>query len=256
MLFYIFPFPAIFSAAPVSQNPEQSVGWAFISLILRFPIGIVTDRIINMSSFLSPKTKKDQWNFSMVLWRSSQLFVCSWAYTLLSFIMGTQTAWNAFRNDGDNTMWSSYRVSNDEVTKARKNMANFKTCFSFDYLQAVYIFYRLHVVSFLLAFQMPDIITKWLAATLFILQMICIFVSIAFVNPNNASYIVTTIIVCSLNIFLVADIALLLTPGLTKIIGRPARLEYVFAILSVIIIGSLALSHKLPGINYLLKVVT
>ena len=240
----------------MSQNPEESLGWAFISLILRFPIGIVTDRIINMSSFLSPKTKKDQWNFSMVLWRSSQLFVCSWAYTFLSFVMGSQTAWSAFRFDGDNTMWSSYRVSNDEVTKARKNMANMKSCFSFDYLQAVYIYYRLHVVSFLLAFQMPDILTKWLAAFLFCLQIGCMFGSIAFFNAHNPSYILTTIIVCSLNLFLTADIALLLMPSLTKIIGRPARLEYLFGILSVIIVCSLVLSHKLPGINYLLKVVS
>jgi len=245
----------VFSAAPVSQNPEESLGWAFVSLILRFPIGIVTDRIINMSSFLSPKTKKDQWNFSMVLWRSSQLFVCSWAYTLLSVTTGTQTAWNAFRFDGDNTMWSSYRVSNDEVTKARKNMAQMKSCCSFDYLQAVYIYYRLHVLSFLLAFTMPDILTKWLAAFIFCLQMGCIFISVAFTNAHNASYILTSIIVCSLNIFLVADIALLLMPSLTKIIGRPARLEYLFAILSGVIIGSLLISHQLPSINYLLKVV-
>jgi hypothetical protein len=152
-------------------------------------------------------------------------------------------------------MWSSYRVSNDEVTKARKAMAQMKSCCSFDYLQAVYIYYRLHVLSFLLAFTMPDIVTKWLAASLFFLQIACIFVSVAFTNVRNSSYILTTIIVCSLNVFLVADIALLLMPGITKIIGRPARLEYLFAILSFVIVGSLIFSHHMPSINYILKIV-
>jgi hypothetical protein len=186
----------------------------------------------------------------MVLWRSSQLFVCSWAYTLLSVIIGTQSAYKAKFNDGDNTMWSSFRVSNDEIGKARKNMRNVESCFSSEYFNASYAYFRLQTLKFLISFQMPDVITTWLAAFLFMLQMSCIFVSIALTNVHQASYILTTCIVCGLNIFLVSDIAFLLVPSFAHLIGRPARLEYVFAILSSIIIISLLISHSLNGIGY------
>ena len=245
----------MFSAAPISSTPEQSLFWAFVSLILRFPIGIVIDRIITMSSFLSPKTKKDKWNFSLVLWRSSQLYVCSFAYTLLSLSTGTQTAWRAFRQDGDNTMWSSFRVSNDEIGKARQNMSKMKSCFSIDYMQTLYIYCRLQVLKFYISLTLPDVITTYLAAFLFLVQIFCLFYSIAVSNAQNGSYILTSIIVCGLNIFLVSDIALLLMPALSDWIGRPPRLEYVFAILSTIIITSLLMAHTLHNIVYYLTVV-
>lgn len=47
---------------------------------------ILTDRIVNMCKFLSLKT--EEWNFAMVLWRSSQLYSASFAYTLLSLMTG------------------------------------------------------------------------------------------------------------------------------------------------------------------------
>ena len=62
-----------------------------------------------MARYLSPKTIVDEWNYNLVLWRSSQLFVCSFAYTLLSVLSGTRTAFRAMFFDGDNTMWSSFR---------------------------------------------------------------------------------------------------------------------------------------------------
>ena len=53
----------------------------------------MTDRIVNMCRFLSLKT--DDWNYSMVLWRSSQLYSCSFAYSTLSIITGTGNAFKA-----------------------------------------------------------------------------------------------------------------------------------------------------------------
>ena len=96
----------------------------------------MTDRLVNMCRFLSIKT--DKWNYSMVLWRSSQLYSCSFAYATLSVITGTTNAFRAKfldRYDGacdfsycdcrDLTMWSSFRVSDaaymmawDKVSKA------------------------------------------------------------------------------------------------------------------------------------------
>lgn len=207
-----------------------------------------------MASFLSPKTKKDQWNFSMVLWRSSQLFVCSFAYTLLSLINGTQTAYRARFKDGDNTMWSSFRVSSDEVSKARKKMQKSHSCFSSEYMNAAYTYYRLQLLRVYLSFNMPDVITTWLAMLLFIAQFVMIFISVAVTNVRKPSYILTSIIVCSLNVFLVADIAFLLFPAFAGLIGNPPRLEYLFGILSTVIICSLLINHTIHGIGYYLRV--
>jgi len=244
----------IFSAAPISGTVQQSLTWAFVSLILRLPIGIITDRIIAMATFLSPKTKRDQWNFSMVLWRSSQLFVCSFAYTLLSLINGTQTAYRARFKDGDNTMWSSFRVSSDELAKAKKKMSKARSCFSQEYFDAFYAYYRLQLLRLYLSFNMPDVITTYLAAFLFMMQFTMIFISVAVTNVRKPSYILTSIIVCSLNVFLVSDIAFLLMPSFENIIGRPARLEYVFGILSTVIIISLLINHSIHSIQYYIKV--
>jgi hypothetical protein len=83
----------------------------------------MTDRIVNMCRFLSLKT--DDWNYSMVLWRSSQLYSCSFAYSLLSILTGTTNAFKAHFMDADLTMWSSFRVSdaafNQAMDKIRKS---------------------------------------------------------------------------------------------------------------------------------------
>ena len=206
-----------------------------------------------MASFLSPKTKKDQWNFSMVLWRSSQLFVCSFAYTLLSLINGTQTAYRARFKDGDNTMWSSFRVSSDEVTKLRKKLQK-STCFTKEYFEAAFAYYRIQLLRVYLSFNMPDVITTWLAMFLFMMQFVMIFISVAVQNVHKPSYILTSIIVCSLNMFLVADIAFLLFPKFSDVIGNPPRLEYLFGILSTVIIVSLIINHSIHHIGYYIKV--
>lgn len=57
----------------------------------------MTDRIIAMCRYLSLKT--DDWNYSMVLWRSSQLYSCSFAYSTLSILTGTSNSVKAlYRN--------------------------------------------------------------------------------------------------------------------------------------------------------------
>lgn len=100
---------AFYNEVPLSQSITRSLFWGFAALLLRAPPAIMTDRIVNMCRFLSLKT--DDWNYSMVLWRSSQLYSCSFAYSLLSIITGTGNAFKAKFFDKDLTMWSSFRVS-------------------------------------------------------------------------------------------------------------------------------------------------
>ena len=103
----------------------------------------MTDRIVNMCRFLSLKT--DDWNYSMVLWRSSQLYSCSFAYSLLSIITGTGNAFKAKFLDRDLTMWSSFRVSDAAFTAALNKILNADSYCSlsmitylFDYVSLVF----------------------------------------------------------------------------------------------------------------------
>jgi hypothetical protein len=74
--------------------------------------------------------------------------------------------------------------------------------------------------------------------------------SMNFTNKTNAAFILATIIVCGLNIFLVTDIAMLLFPALGDVLGRPVRLEYMFGILSFIVIMSLVYSDTISPVGY------
>jgi hypothetical protein len=249
----ILPYLIAFkSNAPLSSSAEQSLTWAFITLILRMPVGVITDRIVAMSQFLAPKTVEDKWNYNMVLWRSSQLYVCSSAYTLLSIISGTKTAFMAAFFDGDNTMWSSYRISQDQLAKARNEMKTFGACpyFNFRYHMAVYYYLRLNVQAFSVAIGMPDVLTTYFVMMIIAFQLVCIFASVQVTNKRNASMILVTVVICAFNFALTVDIALLLMPFLQNRVGRPVRLEYVFATISTALIISLICAGNIMSLDY------
>ena len=245
---------SIWSNGPLSGTSAQSLFWAFLSLGIRLPIGIVTDRIITIGRFISPKTITDNWNFNLVLWRSSQLFVCSSAYTLLSLISGTRTAFRAWMYAGDNTFWTSFKFDehNKLINKTKSDLAGIMDSqgIGFNYLLHVYILLRLRFIKFLNAVQTPDFLTKYLAAILFVLNIFCVCVSITVTNINDPLYLVTSLIIGLLNIFLVVDIALLLMPGLASVLGRPIRLEYMFAIFSIAVFISFLLAGNLETFTY------
>ena len=58
------------------------------------PQALMADRLAVMCRFLSPETV--DWNYNMVLWRSSQLYSCSFAYTLLSLFSGKRASQSTF----------------------------------------------------------------------------------------------------------------------------------------------------------------
>jgi len=224
-----------FNKVPLSSSPERSLFWGFAATIIRLPPAIMTDRIVNMCRFLCLKT--DDWNYSMVLWRSSQLYACSFAYSLLSVITGTSNAFRAKFFDSDLTMWSSFRVSDaayltawDKVTKA--------AFFSSEFWNALLAYIKLLIKGTFALFSQPDFLTRWWSVFLFFLQGLCMFVSVNFTNSGDTTAIFVTMVVCGLNLLLVMDITVLLFPSITYIIGRPARPEYVFAFLGLTVIFS------------------
>lgn len=236
----------------MSASQNQSLTWAYISLILRLPIGVITDRIIALAKFLSPKTVDDKWNYNMVLWRSSQLYVCSFAYTALSIWVGTRTAFRAMFFDGDNTMWSSYRVSDSDINKAREKMKQFgkSWCISFEFYLAMYFYNKLQVQKIIAALSMPDVLTKYFVLFVLLYQVMCVIASVNYTNKKDAGYILVTLVICTFNFILTVDIALLLMPQFEVYVGRPVRLEYVFGFISFVLVATLVVTGQLEKFEY------
>ena len=224
---------AFFSEVPLSESLQRSLFWGFAALIIRTPPALLTDRLVNMCRFLSLKT--DDWNYSMVLWRSSQLYSCSFAYSLLSIFTGTKNAFKAKFMNKDLTMWSSFRVTEAVLKQARAKMSS-STCCSGAWWGAVGTYIKLVIKKFFAAFTMPDVLTKWFSLFLFLTQVTCIFVSMNITNANDTTAIFITLLVCGLNLLLCIDITVLLMPSITYLIGRPARPEYVFAFLGLTVV--------------------
>ena len=174
----------------MSKTVERSLFWAFAAMILRLPPALMADRLASMCRFLSPETTG--WNYryvsvlcncrlirqftgfflSMVMWRSSQLYSCSFAYTLLSVISGTSNAANAYFFGKDLTMWSSFLVKATEFEKAAKRISDQKSICSIGFFSAVWAYFALSLKNFLASLTMPETLTKLFALCLFVLQVL------------------------------------------------------------------------------------
>lgn len=228
---------------PLSSTPERALFWMWCSLVLRLTSAFMSDVMVRILRHLNQHTAK--WNFTMVLWRSSQLYACSFAYSFLSFLSGTRSAYNARFHDADLTMWASFRVSNSQMDAAWAEVMQQGggLCSG-----AMVKYMKLLGQSIRSELGKPDVLTRWFAVAVFSLQFICILVSCNFVNNDDTTLIFVTMLVCGLNIFLVTDIAMLLFPVLGDIFGRPARPEYIFGFVAVIIvISSLVQGIITPG---------
>lgn len=110
---------------------------------------------------------------------------------------GTRSALNAKLYDADLTMWSSFRVSDSQLTDAWNLLCS--NPFSFATLN----YFKLFFQSIRADLGKPDVLTRWYAAGIFILQFVCILISCNVTNKNDTTLIFVSILVCGLNIFLV-----------------------------------------------------
>ena len=86
---------AFFNNPPFNNTNVQILTWAMISLILKLPLGILIDILVHMVEFIIPSTSQkhsdrrtEPWNYNKVLWRSTQLYMCSFAYSVLAIMSG------------------------------------------------------------------------------------------------------------------------------------------------------------------------
>ena len=126
---------AFYKDLPLASTPGRALFWMFAALIIRYPTAVMTDHVITMTRFLSIRTK--DWNYNMTLWRSSQLYACSFAYTVLSIITGTINAVRACFLNRDLTMWASFRVSNQAFDKAWRDVVSCQSKCSWEFVAAV-----------------------------------------------------------------------------------------------------------------------
>mmetsp|Transcript_14970 Transcript_14970/g.22515 ORF Transcript_14970/g.22515 Transcript_14970/m.22515 type:complete len:1308 (-) Transcript_14970:8-3931(-) len=160
---------AVFGRIPLASSTSRSMFWMLGAVILRLPPTFMADRMSNICRFINPHTK--EWNYNMALWRSSQLYACSFAYALLSFISGTRNAIGAYSTDKDLTMWSSFRVPDSAFSEAKEKLYGHITCCSLEYMRDLRHYVVLCVRSVLASLCMPDVLTKWYASALLLFQV-------------------------------------------------------------------------------------
>lgn len=244
---------AFFSYIPLASSLNQSLSWGYIALFLGLPSTVISEQIIWIYKSMNPQVVQQNWNFNLVLWRSSQLYACSFAYACLSVQAGTITAYTARFRDGDNTAWSSFRISDDVMNSAAMRVRKAKKCLSLEYYNAVKALWSLKLQKLYINLFQPDFVTRYYAGFILLFNIGCILVSIGITNAGDFNYTTTTIIVCGLNIFLSLDIAMLLVPDLTLLLSRPIRLEYASGALAVVVIGLLVLDGTIQPLSYYLN---
>lgn len=217
------------ASLPLASNERRALFWLFAGLVLRLPQALMTDRLVQICRLVNPVT--EEWNFDMSLWRSSQLFACSFGYSLLSVYGGTTSVFRARFRDHDLTMWSSFRVSSAALQQAwsRVQLASGAGEVAARLLQ----YLALLANSFWAACSMPDVATKWLVLGIFCTQLLCLAWT-CLTADDSSVVIIVLFVVCGLNLCLVVDITLLLNPLLgRRIMGNPTRPEYVLGVLSL-----------------------
>jgi hypothetical protein len=225
-------YVAINQELPLTSTSTMAMFWLFAGVILRLAQALMTDRLVKICRLVNPITR--EWNFDRTLWRATQLYSCSFAYTFLSFCAGTASAYRAKYHDHDLTMWSSFRVTDAALQIAWNKVKNANGVGTFCSEMGRYVV--LVFKSVIAASRMPDVATKWQSVGTFVVQLFCLF-WIA-LRAKEGSVIIVTFIICGLNIALVIDIAMLLFPCLGSLFGRPARPEYVLGWLSILLLAT------------------
>lgn len=236
MWFVIFPVRiAFYGLLPLGRNDQQALFWGWISLFISLPTGLMHDSLIRMARHTAPATR--EMNYHKCLWRGGQLYANSFMFTLLATIAGTFSAYKAYMWDYDLSMWSSFRVADSEFDKLANAMKNVSVCSS-AFAQLLWQYIKLYCNSVLAAFTMPTTMTKWYVTGIFLLQFVCMFVSTFFVNTDNILTLCVVLFMCSLNVLMTMEVALLLQPIFKYPIGFPFRAEYIFGFMGFLIIVS------------------
>jgi hypothetical protein len=234
--YIIFPIRmAFFGRLPLGQAADQGLFWAWVSLFIALPTGLVHDSLIHITRTVAPDTR--EMNFTRCLWRGTQLYANSFMYTFLATIAGSYSAFKAWAWDYDLSMWSSFRVNQSEYDELNQSVTDVSCCTpSYFLYMGKYI--KLYARGVLAALTMPTTMTKWYVTAVFLLQIACIIVSTVVVNRHRLIVLIVVALMCALNMMMSVEAVMLLQPKVTVPMTFPIRTEYLFTLLGVGIIIS------------------
>jgi hypothetical protein len=240
--YIIFPIRmAFFGILPIGRNQTQGLFWAWVSLFISFPTGLVQDAMVRMVRTTAPDTRGMHFNHS--LWRGTQLYANSFMYTFLATIAGSYSAFKAWVWDYDLSMWSSFRVNQSEYDKLNQSVTDVSCC-SPEYFAYLGKYTKLYCSSCLAALTMPTVMTKWYVTAVFILQIVCFCVSTFIVNRGDFIILAMVALMSLLNIMMTVEAVLLLQPpGIKLPCNLPIRTEYLFGLVGVGILVSAGFNH-------------
>lgn len=232
--FVFFPIRiAFYGTLPMTRNDTRALFWGWVSIFFALPTGIFHDSLIKIARHTAPATAN--FNYHRSLWRGSQLYACSFMFTLLATIAGTFSAYKAWRYDLDLSMWSSFRVGANELKKLFDKVKKAPLC-SVAFFSALYAYLSLYFQSCLATLTMPTEMTRFYVTFVFCLQFVCAFVSTFITNVDKSINLVVLLFVTGLNVLMTINAAILLQPKLGACLGFPVRAEYVFAYIGIFII--------------------
>jgi hypothetical protein len=240
--YIIFPIRmAFFGRLPLGQAADQGLFWAWVSLFIALPTGLVHDSLIHITRTVAPDTR--EMNFTRCLWRGTQLYANSFMYTFLATIAGSYSAFKAWAWDYDLSMWSSFRVNQSEYDKLNQSVTDVSCC-SPEYFAYLGKYTKLYCSSCLAALTMPTVMTKWYVTCVFILQIVCFCVSTFIVNRGDFIILAMVALMSLLNIMMTVEAVLLLQPpGIKLPCNLPIRTEYLFGLVGVGILISAGFNH-------------
>lgn len=200
-------FLSFYNYVPLAQTPLQTQFYAYVALIVVIPPTIMMDSVIYYVSFLNTKgLGGSKINFRIENLRTSQLFACSFGYTVLAFIHGTFSSIVGHFFDRDNTRLA---LSNKQSHLKLKTLSLGSKIKHF-----IYNAWR--------GLNSPDTVTRIWVGFLLLYQIACIIggymptQNIRIYNNTalNADVTVLTLSFCVCNLFLIKDIALAFFPWL------------------------------------------
>ena len=150
-------------------------------------------------------------------------------------------------------MWSSFRNHDDALNKAYNKMKILNPC-SWAFLTALSEYLNIKIMQTFQSLQKPDYLTMIYAVFLLFFQLACILYAVIFTGRDNYLVVVAVLIICTLNIFLVGEIAVLFVPMIAKTFGT--RPEYYFALIGLILVVSTSIIHSTSLFTYYMIEVT
>ena len=234
---------AIFSKLPLASFTQMIGFWGLTSVVVSLLTGIKLSYVVDMVKYIAPQNKDI--NYSVRLWRLTQVYSISFMYTLMSVIAGLYSAYKAYFLDYDLSMWSSFRAPTSALVEVKKKMKE-ATLFSGKWCGLMATYLSLSSEKIAADLTAPTTMTKWYITVMFLFQLFSISYSTFSSNFNDVGKVVIVLFICGLNLLMMTDAVMLLQPSLS-LFGYPPKTEYIYGLIGIFLIVQLSLDKDWTG---------